>query len=130
MQDASRIREHMEVVGSDGGHVGTVDKVEGDRIKLTKKDDPDGSGAHHHFLPLGAVSAVAEGRVELNMPAEQAKRTATGGAGEVPEVLSVGFDVTDPAAVDALTVPADVVLVDLTDRLPGGLLGALALRGR
>ena len=37
---------------------------------------------------------------------------------------------TDPAAVDALTVPADVVLVDLTDRLPGGLLGALALRGR
>ena len=36
----------------------------------------------------------------------------------------------DPAAVDALTVPADVVLVDLTDRLPGGLLGALALRGR
>ncbi|MFL0425865.1 4'-phosphopantetheinyl transferase family protein [Micrococcus luteus] len=36
----------------------------------------------------------------------------------------------DPAAVDALTVPADVVLVDLTDRLPGGLIGALALRGR
>ncbi|WP_270408586.1 SDR family oxidoreductase [Brachybacterium paraconglomeratum] len=30
---------------------------------------------------------------------------ATGGAGEVPEVLSAGFDVTDPAAVDAaLTV--------------------------
>lgn len=29
---------------------------------------------------------------------------ATGGAGEVPEVLSAGFDVTDPAAVDtALT---------------------------
>ncbi|MGP5412859.1 SDR family oxidoreductase [Brachybacterium paraconglomeratum] len=26
---------------------------------------------------------------------------ATGGAGEVPEVLSAGFDVTDPAAVDA-----------------------------
>ncbi len=38
------IREHMEVIGADGGHVGTVDKVEGDRIKLTKKDDPDGSG--------------------------------------------------------------------------------------
>ena len=36
----------------------------------------------------------------------------------------------DPAAVDALTVPADVVLVDLTDRLPGGLVGALARRGR
>ena len=43
-QHAQQVREHMEVVGSDGGHVGTVDKVEGDRIKLTKKDDPDGSG--------------------------------------------------------------------------------------
>jgi hypothetical protein len=32
------IKEHMEVIGADGVHVGTVDKVEGDRIKLTKKD--------------------------------------------------------------------------------------------
>jgi hypothetical protein len=31
-------KEHMEVIGADGGHVGTVDKVEGSRIKLTKKD--------------------------------------------------------------------------------------------
>src|ERR687890_2862276 len=40
---AGQVQEHMEVVGSDGGHVGTVDHVEGDRIKLTRKDDPDGS---------------------------------------------------------------------------------------
>ena len=32
------IREHMDVIGADGVHVGTVDKVEGDRIKLTKAD--------------------------------------------------------------------------------------------
>jgi hypothetical protein len=32
------IKEHMEVIGADGVHVGTVDKVEGSRIKLTKKD--------------------------------------------------------------------------------------------
>ena len=32
------IKEHMEVIGADGVHVGTVDKVEGGRIKLTKKD--------------------------------------------------------------------------------------------
>ena len=38
MSDASNIREHMEVIGADGVHVGTVDHVEGDRIKLTKKD--------------------------------------------------------------------------------------------
>ncbi|MDU2926289.1 DUF2171 domain-containing protein, partial [Bradyrhizobium sp.] len=35
MQD---IREHMEVIGADGAHVGTVDRVEGNRIKLTRKD--------------------------------------------------------------------------------------------
>ena len=33
MTDLSNIREHMEVIGADGAHVGTVDKVEGDRIK-------------------------------------------------------------------------------------------------
>ena len=27
------IKEHMEVIGADGVHVGTVDKVEGSRIK-------------------------------------------------------------------------------------------------
>ena len=31
------IREHMEVVGSDDEHVGTVDRVAGDRIILTKQ---------------------------------------------------------------------------------------------
>jgi hypothetical protein len=80
-QHAQDIREHMEVVGSDGGHVGTVDKVEGDRIKLTKKDDPDGSGAHHHYLSLGAVASVSGGQVRLSVPAEQAKQAAVGGAG-------------------------------------------------
>ena len=68
---ASQIREHMEVVGSDGQHVGTVDKVEGDRIKLTKKDDPTGEGVHH-YLPLGAVAAVQDGKVKLMMPASAA----------------------------------------------------------
>jgi hypothetical protein len=78
---AQGIREHMEVVGSDGGHVGTVDKVEGDRIKLTKKDDPDGTGAHHHYLSLSAVASVSGHQVRLSVPAEQAKQAALGGAG-------------------------------------------------
>ena len=81
-QHAQQIREHMEVVGSDGGHVGTVDKVEGDRIKLTKKDDPDGSGAHHHYVPLGAVASVSGDQVRLGTPAEQAKQEAAGGTDE------------------------------------------------
>ena len=63
---ASQIEEHMAVVGSDGEHVSTVDKVEGDRIKLTKQDDPDGSGQHHHYLPVSAVASVEGGEVRLD----------------------------------------------------------------
>jgi hypothetical protein len=80
MNQASKdITEHMEVVGSDGGHVGTVDSVDGDRIKLTKGDDPDGSGQHHHFLPLSAVARVEGGKVRLNVAAAQAKAEALRG---------------------------------------------------
>ncbi len=78
-QHAQQIREHMEVVGSDNGHVGTVDKVEGDRIKMTKQDDPDGTGAHHHYLSLDAVASVSGNQVLLSVPAEQAKQAALGG---------------------------------------------------
>ena len=38
MPDANAIREHMEVIGADGVHVGTVDCVKGDRIVLSKSD--------------------------------------------------------------------------------------------
>jgi hypothetical protein len=80
---AMQIREHMEVVGSDGGHVGTVDNVEGNRIKLTRRDDPDGSGAHHHFVPMSSIASIDGNRVTLNLNASEAKRQATqeGGTG-------------------------------------------------
>ena len=82
----------MAVVGSDGGHVGTVDKLEGDRIKLTKRDDPDGSGQHHHYLPVSAVEAVQGDQVKLNMPAHRAKgmATMTGGSGHGPRMGAMG----------------------------------------
>jgi hypothetical protein len=59
------IREHMEIIGADGVHVGTVDKVEGDRIKMTRKDSGGagfggGHQDHHHYIPLGLVAAVHE----------------------------------------------------------------------
>lgn len=72
MFDASRIQEHMEVIGADGGHLGTVDKVEGDRIKLTKSDR--GSGGAHHYLPLDTVEDVDGGKVRLSMNADIASR--------------------------------------------------------
>lgn len=73
------IAEHMKVVGSDGQHVGTVDRVEGNQIKLTKRDDPDGSGQHHHYIPMSSVQQVDGDKVTLSVPAQQAKAKATGG---------------------------------------------------
>src|SRR3546814_17247374 len=64
--DHSAIKEHMTVVGADGVHVGTVDHLDGERNKLTKRASPqaeDGEGATHHYLPAGHVASV-EGRSE------------------------------------------------------------------
>lgn len=69
MVDTSQIKEHIEVVGSDGAHVGTVDHMEGgDRIKLTRRD-PD-AGGQHHFIPLEWVESVEDNRVVLNRTGE------------------------------------------------------------
>jgi hypothetical protein len=65
MADLSAIREHMEVVGADGVHVGTVDRVEGNRIKLIKKDSGS-HGDHHHYVAGGLVAAVEGERVRLS----------------------------------------------------------------
>ena len=81
---ASEIRPHMEVVGNDGQHVGTVDAVEGDRIKLTKKDDPDGSGQHHHYVAIGMVASVAGTQVRLNVDARMARDLARATGGSPP----------------------------------------------
>ena len=63
----SSIREHMEVIGADGVHVGTVDKVEGDRIKLTKKDSGEGNHeGHHHYISGGLVATVEGDKVRLS----------------------------------------------------------------
>ena len=79
MADASSIREHMEIIGADGVHVGTVDGVEGDRIKLTKKDSgaqiegAEGSHeGHHHFISLGLVADVEGDKVRLSANADVA----------------------------------------------------------
>lgn len=66
-----QIREHMEVVGDDEQHVGTVDKVAGDRIILTKSD-PD-SGGVHHSLSCSDIGRVEGDRVYLDCSADQAK---------------------------------------------------------
>lgn len=65
MVDLGNIREHMAVIGADGVKLGTVDRVEGDRIKLTRQD----SGSHddhHHFIAGGLVAAVEGDVVRLS----------------------------------------------------------------
>jgi hypothetical protein len=61
------IKEHMEVIGADGVHIGMVDRIEGDRIKLTKKDSGGGSHkGHHHFIDKGLVADVEGDKVRLS----------------------------------------------------------------
>ncbi|MFD1035218.1 DUF2171 domain-containing protein [Sphingomonas hankookensis] len=80
MADLSTIKEHAEVIGADGVHVGTVDRVEGDRIKLTKKDSgaeiegaEGGSHAgHHHYIDGGLVAEVEGDTVRLSANADVA----------------------------------------------------------
>ena len=55
MIDRSMIREHMDVIDSDGSRIGAVDAVDADRIKLTRKDSPDGQ---HHFIAMDDVDRV------------------------------------------------------------------------
>ncbi len=73
MVDASKIQEHVEVVGSDGQHVGTVDHMEGaDQIKLTRTDRD--AGGEHHYIPLSWVASVEDGgKVKLTKSAADAK---------------------------------------------------------
>ena len=59
------IREHMEVIGADGVHLGTVDRVEGNRIKLIRADSGIGHEEHHHFVPRGLVAEVEDNKVRL-----------------------------------------------------------------
>jgi len=68
MINASQIKEHMEVKGSDGKHVGTVLGVEGDQVKVA-------SGGMDHYIDVAAVNAVQGERVTLSKTAEETVRT-------------------------------------------------------
>ena len=70
MVDASLIKEHLEVVGSDGGHVGRVDHVKDGQIELAKLDLA--GGFKHHMIPVSWVDHVDE-HVHLNVTEDDAK---------------------------------------------------------
>lgn len=67
------VKEGMDVIGADGVHIGTVDRIDGDRIKLTKKDSGQGSHeGHHHYLSRGLVAEVEGDQVRLSANADVA----------------------------------------------------------
>ena len=61
------VKPHMQVIGADGAHIGTVDRVENGRIKLAKADSGEGHHkGHHHFIDLGLVADVEGQNVRLS----------------------------------------------------------------
>jgi hypothetical protein len=66
--DRTQIREHMPVVCSNNKQFGTVDRVEGTSIKLTKDDK-----GQHHWIPLSWVNKV-DSHVHVDRPGDQAMR--------------------------------------------------------
>jgi len=71
MADLSKVKEHMEIIGADGVHIGTVDRVEGNRIKMTKPDSGSHSD-HHHYISGGLVAEVEGDRVRLSAAGDAA----------------------------------------------------------
>jgi hypothetical protein len=84
MTNTCAIREQMEVIGADGVHIGTVDRLEGDRIKLTKADSVQGSHqSHHHYISIALVAEVEGDKLRLSANADVAvtfEEEAAGGS--------------------------------------------------
>ena len=77
------IKEHMEVIGADGVHVGTVDNVEGGRIKLTKKDSGEGAHkGHHHYIS----GVCGRSRRRQGAPVCERRCSRDDGTGRIREV--------------------------------------------
>ncbi|MCO5091249.1 DUF2171 domain-containing protein [Bosea sp. (in: a-proteobacteria)] len=72
MMFVEQVREGLEIVGSDGVHVGTVDGLSGTLLRL-KKSDPS-SGGTHHYLDIGLVAAIEGDTIKLLVPAAEAKQ--------------------------------------------------------
>jgi hypothetical protein len=59
------IENGMEVISADDVHIGKVDHLDGDRIKLAKQDR--GSGGKHHYVSTGLVAGVEGDKVRLSV---------------------------------------------------------------
>lgn len=66
----NKINSGMEVIGADGVHVGTVDRVEGNRIRLKKIDSFGHHKGHQHYIELGFVAGIESDKVRLSANAD------------------------------------------------------------
>jgi hypothetical protein len=73
MVDASQIKEHMEIRGSDGAHIGTVDRVEG--ITSNSPNQPPHPAATHRYMDIAQVKEIKNGCVVTSEPAQECKST-------------------------------------------------------
>ena len=72
MMFVDQIREGLEIVGADKVHVGTVDALVGQLLKL-KRSDPASAGTHH-YLDLALVARIDGDTITLLVPAAEAKQ--------------------------------------------------------
>jgi len=69
----NRVKKNMQVIGADGVHIGTVDRVTGDRIRLVKNDGGEGRHkGHNHYIDLGLVADIEGQTVRLSAAAATA----------------------------------------------------------
>ncbi|HWO28215.1 MAG TPA: DUF2171 domain-containing protein [Candidatus Acidoferrum sp.] len=67
------VKKSMKVIGADGVYIGTVDRVTGGRIRLTRDDSGEGRHkGHHHYIDLGLVADVEGQIVRLSATAATA----------------------------------------------------------
>jgi hypothetical protein len=67
MSNLDQVREHMQVIDAEGTPLGKVDRIEGDRIKLTRESSGQGSHeGHHHYIPAGLIAEVEGDNVRLS----------------------------------------------------------------
>jgi hypothetical protein len=65
--DLADIQPNAAVLGADGVSVGTVDRVDGRRLKITRKGAFTGK---KHYVDVGLIADIEEGAVRLSANAD------------------------------------------------------------
>ncbi|MGY8680674.1 DUF2171 domain-containing protein [Bradyrhizobium sp. UFLA05-153] len=78
-----RVTKGIEVIGADGVHIGTVDRVSGGRIRRARSDSGEGiHKGHYHYIALGFVADIEGQKVRLSVNAANALTLEEEAAGE------------------------------------------------